>query len=424
MVMENSNKHDVLGELFRRKLEGHQLLVDVSDWDNIEHRLRNQNRNKNKAVLWWSTSAALAAAACFAAVMFFMPTGLVTDKMEHLVPTSEVASTSESAVAPKRVTTSELVAMPEPVTTPKLVVAPESVTPSELVATSESITSSELVATSESVTSSELVATSESVATSELVIISEQEIPFLDTLLIANFDIPKTQTQHKWLFAAAFGVGGNATSGSDFSKSSNQEFGLSGDNNRYAVDLFGGVHPFSYMHRDQFSNISHSPPFSSGITARRMLGNHVGVESGLIYTFLSSRFEWAGWGDWVNYHAYQKLHYLGIPVNFTIYFGDSKSKNWQFYLLGGFMLEKGLRAIYTQEEKTISQIRTITVRSSIDGVQWSLNGGFGVSYKLEKNWNIHFEPRLGYSFDNKQPVSIRTEHPLYFGVNLGLNYKF
>ena len=154
-----------------------------------------------------------------------------------------------------------------------------------------------------------------------------------------------------------------------------------------------------------------------------MLGTHVGVESGLVYTFLSSRFEWAGWGGWADYHAHQRLHYLGVPINLIVYFGDSKSKNWQFYLLGGFMLEKGLRAIYTQEEMQPNQIRTTTVRSSIDGVQWSLNGSFGVSYKLEKNWNIHFEPRLGYSFDNKQPVSVRTEHPFYFGVNLGLNYK-
>ena len=117
------------------------------------------------------------------------------------------------------------------------------------------------------------------------------------------------------------------------------------------------------------------------------------------------------------------MHYMGIPVNFVLYFGNSKPNNWRFYFSGGFMVEKGLRAIYRQEENWGSQNRTTTVRSSIDGLQWSLNGGMGASYKLEKGWSIHLEPRVGYSFDNQQPVSIRTEHPVYFGMNLGLNYQ-
>jgi hypothetical protein len=139
-----------------------------------------------------------------------------------------------------------------------------------------------------------------------------------------------------------------------------------------------------------------------------------------MYTFLSSRFEWTIWQT--NYKAHQNLHYVGIPVNLIVYLGNSKSKNWRFYFLGGFMLEKGIRAMYKQEEKWGNYIRTTTVKSSIDGAQWSLNGGFGVSYKLQKNWYLHFEPRLGYSCKNHQPVSVRTEYPVHFGVNLGLNY--
>jgi hypothetical protein len=170
------------------------------------------------------------------------------------------------------------------------------------------------------------------------------------------------------------------------------------------------------MHREDFTNISHTLPFSVGITARKMLGNSVAVESGLVYTFLSSRF------DWTDYTAYQTLHYLGIPVNLIVYFGNPNYRNWRFYLLGGFTVEKGLRAIYKQEERQGNN-NPITVRSSLDGFQWSLNGSLGISYTLEKNWSIHFEPRLAYSFDNNQPVSVRTEHPIYFGINLGLNYK-
>jgi len=88
------------------------------------------------------------------------------------------------------------------------------------------------------------------------------------------------------------------------------------------------------------------------------------------------------------------------------------------------MVEKGLQAVYRQEENWGNHIRPTTEKSSIDGLQWSLNLGFGVRYKLEKGWGIYFEPRAGYSFDNNQPISIRAEYPFFFGVNFGLNYGF
>jgi hypothetical protein len=198
--------------------------------------------------------------------------------------------------------------------------------------------------------------------------------------------------------------------------------GLSGSNNKYAANLSWSVPSFENLQREEFTNISHSTPFSSAITARKMLGNNVGVESGLVYTFLSSRFAFTNWAR--DYTVHHNLHYVGMPFNLIVYFGNTKSNNnWRFYLLGGYMVEKGLRAIYKQEERSQGQLRSTTVRSSIEGVQWSVNCSFGVSYKLEKNWNIHFEPRLGYSFNDNQPTSIRTEHPVYLGVNLGLNYK-
>ena len=141
------------------------------------------------------------------------------------------------------------------------------------------------------------------------------------------------------------------------------------------------------------------------------------MESGLTYTYLSSRFEWS------DCNVHQSLHYLGIPVNLVVYLWNT-NPNWKIYLSGGFMVEKGLRAIYRQERQITSEHRITTVRSHIDGLQWSLNGGLGINYRLEKGWGIYFEPRVGYSFDSNQPVSIRTEYPIYFGFNLGLNYEF
>ena len=170
------------------------------------------------------------------------------------------------------------------------------------------------------------------------------------------------------------------------------------------------------MSREEFTKLSHRPPLSLGVTARKSHGKHGAFESGLVYTCLVSHFEWSG------HHVQQSLHYVGIPLNVIVYTGNFKS-NWQVYISGGFMVEKGLRAVYRQEREIPSEHRVTTVRSHITGLQGSLNGALGVNYKLEKGWGLYFEPRLGYSFDCSQPVSIRTEYPFYFGINLGLNYE-
>ena len=166
-----------------------------------------------------------------------------------------------------------------------------------------------------------------------------------------------------------------------------------------------------------FSNITHRPPFSFGITARKSLGKSGGLESGLAYIYLASRYEWSG------YNVHQGLHYVGIPVNMVVYLWKS-NPNWRIYLSGGCMVEKGLRGIYRQERMREGEHRITTVKSSsINGWQWSLNSALGVNYRLEKGWGIYFEPCVGYSLDCNQPVSIRTETPVYFGINLGLNFE-
>jgi hypothetical protein len=197
-----------------------------------------------------------------------------------------------------------------------------------------------------------------------------------------------------------------------------------GSGNLYAVEMSDNIRSFDDMYKEDFTSITHKPPLSFGITARKNFGKRLGVESGLVYTYLSSNFEWTEWD--INYTAHQSLHYLGIPVNMVAYLWNP-NPSWRIYFSGGFTGEKGLRAIYTQHRKTEWQwnnaIYTTTVKKKIDGLQWSLNSAVGVNYKFHKEFGIYFEPRVGYSFDNNQPISIRTEWPVYIGINVGLNYE-
>jgi len=187
--------------------------------------------------------------------------------------------------------------------------------------------------------------------------------------------------------------------------------------NDYATAMSPNIKSFHGMKKEDFTHIRHLPPFSFGVMARKDLWKNVGIESGLLYTYLSSRFEWEG------YNVHQNLHYLGIPVNFVTYLWNSHP-NWKLYFSAGFTIEKGLRAIYTQNKQSEAKTTNTIVKTSINGFQWSLNGSLGVNYRFAKGFGIYVEPRFGYSFDCNQPISMRTEWPLFVGFGLGINYEF
>ncbi|MBP1664644.1 MAG: outer membrane protein beta-barrel domain, partial [Bacteroidetes bacterium] len=63
------------------------------------------------------------------------------------------------------------------------------------------------------------------------------------------------------------------------------------------------------------------------------------------------------------------------------------------------------------------------VYSRIEGLQWSLNTGLGVNYKIQKDLSLFFEPKMTFYLDNNQPMSARTENPLVIGLNGGLRIE-
>ena len=423
--MTGNYEYDAIGELFRQRFENHQMPVDDNDWDEIERRLGHK-KNKSIKWLWIGGSAAAAAVALLVIIntVTYEPAVMIaTEKsvpavQNETIPIITAQETTDDSIfndSKIPLFNDSMIAFDEFVGIPFI---NDSVTQllsySVIPSFNDSVTQLLSYSATPSLNDSVTQSLSHSVTQSLSYSITVDDI-------FEEDDLPAKKTD-KWLLAAAFGMGGYADNSSnilvyDTYQAPSDYLGLSGSNNEYATDLSNSIQPFRFMDREDFTNLTHLPPLSFGITARKNLGKYGGVESGLVYTYLSSRFEWSG------YDVHQYLHYLGIPVNMVVYLGNSKS-NWRVYLSGGFMVEKGLRAIYRQERQIQSEHRITTVRSHIPGLQWSLNGGLGINYKLEKGWGIYFEPRFGFSFDCNQPVSIRTEYPIYFGVNLGLNYEF
>lgn len=93
---------------------------------------------------------------------------------------------------------------------------------------------------------------------------------------------------------------------------------------------------------ESYPDVSYSLPISFGFTVRKDLSRHIAVESGLMYTYLSTTFKRGG--DFPS-EVKSSLHYLGIPLNLVVYVW--KNQRWNVYLSGGFMMEKGLQAVYS-----------------------------------------------------------------------------
>ncbi|MDR2383493.1 MAG: porin family protein [Prevotellaceae bacterium] len=157
------------------------------------------------------------------------------------------------------------------------------------------------------------------------------------------------------------------------------------------------------------ANTQHGLPLSAKFIVRKDLNTRWAVESGLSYTFLSTKYKWN------KNSTNQQLHYLGIPLNVVCYV-VSKPR-WNIYASVGGMMEKGVYA-------RINRSDNIATKVKMNGLQWSLDGAVGATYKLRKGWGMFFEPQFGYFFDNEQPESIRTEWPVSFGFGAGLRFNF
>jgi opacity protein-like surface antigen len=150
-------------------------------------------------------------------------------------------------------------------------------------------------------------------------------------------------------------------------------------------------------------------PLSAKFIVRKDFSTRLAIESGLSYTYLSTKYRWNK--NTVN----QQLHYLGIPLNAVCYLVSKPG--WNIYASAGGMVEKGIYAHIDRSDNIISKTR-------MNGLQWSVNGAAGVTYRLRKGIGLFFEPQVGYFFNNKQPESIRTESPVSFGLGAGLRFDF
>lgn len=170
---------------------------------------------------------------------------------------------------------------------------------------------------------------------------------------------------------------------------------------------------------------THKMPVKLGLTARYAFTNLLGIESGLTYSLLQSdikRGSESTTGAWSN--SEQTLHYLGVPLNLTFDFLNTRYVN--IYAAAGGMMELGVKgSIQTTDHLNNSMTSTHQNAITPKGLLWSVNATAGVQVNVLPSLGIYVEPGMSHHFKNdRQPRSSYTDKPTNFALGFGLRYTF
>ncbi len=175
------------------------------------------------------------------------------------------------------------------------------------------------------------------------------------------------------------------------------------------------------------SEMEHDQPVSFGITVSKSLFNDLSLETGLIYTHLSSKVR----NSSVNLQVQetQRLHYLGIPLNVNYNLFSVKKVN--VYASVGGMLEKDVYGEYRRKgvgvspELNISSEEEEITRISQRNPQISVNAGVGVSFPVYQDVKLYGKIGGAYYFDaNNEYKTIYSDSKIVMDLSVGLRYEF
>lgn len=157
---------------------------------------------------------------------------------------------------------------------------------------------------------------------------------------------------------------------------------------------------------DDVKASNHHASWSFGLSAGYQLSPKVMLESGLVYTLLTSdvQMKFSGTKE-------QRIQYLGVPLklNYQI-IGD---QHFQFYASGGLMLEHTLSAERGKDKLDLKPW------------QWSSNLSAGTQLRVARHLYLYLEPGVNWYFDAEASApSLRSESPVYFNLKGGLRIAY
>ena len=189
------------------------------------------------------------------------------------------------------------------------------------------------------------------------------------------------------------------------------------DTNNPKEETNSPLNPPTPIIQEKEERVSHRQPIRFGLTLCYRLNDQWSIESGLVYSRLSSDYTYLLGG--VAYaHGEQKLNYLGIPlkVNHQLW----NNRHFGVYVAAGGMMEKMIKGTHQTTENGQEQTTDVSIRP----LQFSVNGAIGMEYHLTNLMSIYAEPGVGYYFDNGSDVpTYYQEKPFSFNLNVGLRFS-
>ncbi|GHU79251.1 hypothetical protein FACS1894145_2970 [Bacteroidia bacterium] len=400
-------EEDNFRKIIKEKLEGYSLPAGDEVWNKIENNLDKERKKKRRIALWsWiSGTAAAAAVALFALALHLVSDKQINDETtyETTNSVSKYAQTIDKNVPVETVN--------QPVTAP-------SGKPERIFVTRKTKGEYAEVSVSPEI---DVIKGEQENAHAEPIDHREQAVypnpdPFGDDSPQMVKKSPKRKSINLSLGSGSNSMAMNTNANTDLMP--NNVIGVF--RSSFYADA-SESRTQEQLRTEDFPEAIHRAPLSFGLTVKKELNRTFSLETGLVYTFLESRFENRNWER----KALLQLHYLGIPLNIQAKVWGDKQSDWTVYLSAGGMIEKGIYSHYKQTNYgNENYVTSIVSNEKIDGLQYSVSFAPGVDYRIYRNYSVYLEPKISYYFDNDQPVSARTEHPVVIGVNAGIRLSW
>jgi len=417
---------DIFNEIIKEKLSNYSLPVENDSWYKIEKRLNAAANGKKKWI--WIVTTSVAASIALLIIFFQFNKKFFYNETANKLPCHEETiiqdipeKTIRQSTLPPIVEISTVFREPQP--SKRLA---ENELTAEVIIIDEIREENQTPSLTEGSNAMEnLPAVSEEEETSDRKDSSTPQI--YDLYREKEVILPITRSKKRQSISLSFGSGSNLLASNDASFSKNsQRMDLNSEYVYFKAASKDMVEAKTedILLTEDYPNVVHYPPVSLGITVRKYLNNSIAIESGIVYSFLASSFskEFS-----FKSKADLQLHYIGIPLNINTRLFGSRNSQWGIYLAAGGMVEKGVLSHFVQKtyfNDNNNTVKTISSNEKIEGLQWSVGISPGIDYKLNKSYSIYLEPKTSYYFDNNQPESARTKHPVTVGINAGVRYTW
>ena len=163
---------------------------------------------------------------------------------------------------------------------------------------------------------------------------------------------------------------------------------------------------------DYYEKVKHHFPISVGVQVGWGVTECLRINTGVVYTNVSSDFINSSYNT--TQVTTQTLHYVGVPVNISYDFWQTK--RFKTYVTVGGEADFNVKN-HTESDGEV-------MASKHDRTQWSANASLGAQFDIIPQLGIYVEPGAKYYFDNGSQIeNTFKDKKLNFNLQFGLRWN-